>query len=181
MDKSVRTENIHVTSTKNVVIRWASSPRDYKWLQSLWVSRWGGETMVSHGQFFKVTELKAFLATDQGKIFGALTFSANPGQSECVSLDALAPRMGIGTALLNAWESWARHQEIERLWLITSNDNLNALRFYQKRGFRLCRLYPGAVDAARLQKPEIPLLGETGIPIHDEIELEKWIGTESGY
>jgi hypothetical protein len=58
------------------------------------------------------------------------------------------------------------------VWLITTNDNLNALRFYQKRGFRLAALYPGAVDESRTIKPQIPLVGENGIPLHDEIRLE---------
>lgn len=60
-----------------------------------------------------------------------------------------------------------------RIWLITTNDNLNALGFYQKRGFRIKAVYPGAVDEARRIKPEIPLAASNGIPIRDEIELEK--------
>jgi hypothetical protein len=53
----------------------------------------------------------------------------------------------------------------------TTNDNTRALRFYQRAGFHLTALRPGAVTAARKSKPEIPELGEDGIPIRDEIEL----------
>ena len=66
-----------------------------------------------------------------------------------------------------------REHGLRRLWVLTTNDNVDALRFYQRRGFRLSALRPGAVDEARRQlKPEIPELGEYGIPIRDEIELE---------
>jgi RimJ/RimL family protein N-acetyltransferase len=66
----------------------------------------------------------------------------------------------------------ARQHGCQRVWLITTNDNLNALRFYQKRGFELVAVHRRAIDEARKIKPEIPLIGEYGIPIRDEIELE---------
>jgi len=59
-----------------------------------------------------------------------------------------------------------------RVWLITSNDNLDALRFYQRRGLRLVAVHRGAIDEARRVKPSIPATGEYGIPVRDEIELE---------
>jgi hypothetical protein len=54
----------------------------------------------------------------------------------------------------------------------TTNDNLNALRFYQKRGFVLVSVHRNAVIKSRQLKPEIPLTGNDGIPLRDEIELE---------
>jgi hypothetical protein len=66
-------------------------------------------------------------------------------------------------------------ETVEVLRVTTTNDNLNALRFYQRRGFRMTEVRPGAVDRARSQKPSIPLVGEFGIPIHDEIDLERQI------
>ena len=59
-----------------------------------------------------------------------------------------------------------------RITLITTNDNLPALRFYQKRGFDMVRLYRNAVEHSRKIKPEIPLTGMDGIPLKHEIELE---------
>jgi len=59
--------------------------------------------------------------------------------------------------------------------VITSNDNLSALGFYQRRGFRLVAVYQNAIDAAREIKPNIPQIGMENIPIHDEIELELWL------
>ncbi len=54
----------------------------------------------------------------------------------------------------------------------TTNDNLCALHFYQKRGFRLVTVHRNALDAARQLKPRIPLIGNDQFPLHDEIELE---------
>jgi hypothetical protein len=56
--------------------------------------------------------------------------------------------------------------------LITTNDNLNALRFYQKRGLALVAVHRNALEESRRIKPEIPLIGSDGIPLRDEIELE---------
>jgi ribosomal protein S18 acetylase RimI-like enzyme len=80
----------------------------------------------------------------------------------------------VGTALLEAVERIAAERGCRRLWLLTTNDNVDALRFYQRRGFRLARLNPGAVDEARARlKPELPTVGDYGIPIRDELVLEK--------
>jgi hypothetical protein len=67
-----------------------------------------------------------------------------------------------------------------KIWTITTNDNLDAMRFYQRRGFRIAAVRPGAVAAARRLKPTIPELGEHGIPIRDEIELALTLESDSG-
>jgi ribosomal protein S18 acetylase RimI-like enzyme len=68
-------------------------------------------------------------------------------------------------------KTFAKRSGCRRLRLTTTNDNLNALRFYQKVGFILAALRPNAIEKTRKLKP-IPMLGENGIPIRDEIELE---------
>jgi hypothetical protein len=65
---------------------------------------------------------------------------------------------------------------VSALRVTTTNDNLDALRFYQKRGFQIVAVRPGAVDESRRVKPSIPVIGEHGIPIRDEIELERAVG-----
>lgn len=94
-------------------------------------------------------------------------------ECEIVVLESFKQNAGIGTALINKIENITKKEECGRIWLITTNDNLNTLGFYQKRGFRIKTVYPGAVDEARKIKPEIPLVASNGIPIIDEIELEK--------
>ena len=70
-------------------------------------------------------------------------------------------------------EMWALEAEMQRLWLVTTNDNLAALKFWQKRGYRLVAVHRNAIAQARRIKPQIPITGQDGIPIRDEIELEK--------
>jgi GNAT superfamily N-acetyltransferase len=89
-----------------------------------------------------------------------------------VTLDATTKGTGAGTRLLAAAAGIAWAQHCTRLWLITTNDNLDALRFYQRRGMRLVGVTPGAVDRARRIKPEIPFTGDYGIALHDELTLE---------
>jgi hypothetical protein len=79
----------------------------------------------------------------------------------------------VGSALLAAVENHARADGFHRIWLITTNDNLDALRFYQRRGYVIAAVHSGAVDRARRLKPGIPEVGYYGIPIHDEVELHK--------
>jgi hypothetical protein len=61
--------------------------------------------------------------------------------------------------------------------LTTTNDKLSALRFYLRGGFRLIQVRLGAVDDARRLKPSIPTVGEYGIPMHDELDLCRVLGT----
>jgi ribosomal protein S18 acetylase RimI-like enzyme len=56
--------------------------------------------------------------------------------------------------------------------LVTTNDNLKALGFWQKRGFKLIRIYPNSIEATRRLKPSLPLVGENNISLRDELELE---------
>jgi RimJ/RimL family protein N-acetyltransferase len=81
----------------------------------------------------------------------------------------------VGGALLEAMAERARQEGARRLWLVTTNDNIRAIRFYQKRGWDICALHRDAVAQSRKLKPQIPLTGEDGIPIRHEIEFEKYL------
>jgi GNAT superfamily N-acetyltransferase len=116
--------------------------------------------------------LPGFVALLDGVPAGLATYNVEAAECELVTLNSLVGRRGIGTALVEAVRAEAMAQSCRRLRLITTNDNTQALRFYQRHGFRLAALRPGAIDAARALKPEIPLFGIDNIPIRDEIELE---------
>ncbi len=66
----------------------------------------------------------------------------------------------------------AKEHNMQKIVLITTNDNINAIRFYQRRGFDMAHLYRNMLDISRKLKPEIPLIGENGIPLRHEIEFE---------
>jgi ribosomal protein S18 acetylase RimI-like enzyme len=92
-----------------------------------------------------------------------------------LSIDSLREGAGVGSALLAAAVAAARAAGCARAYLITTNDNMRALRFYQRRGFALVALRPRAIERARALKPSIPLVGFGGIPLRDELELELWL------
>lgn len=146
---------------------------DRAWLADLWRVEWGGETMVTRGRTHRLADLHTRIAWEGEERVGAATYRLAEGDCELMSLNAGVEGRGVGTALLETVEAAAREEGCHRVWLITTNDNLDALRFYQRRGYRLVAVYPGAVDEARKIKPTIPTVGYHGIPLHDEIELEK--------
>ncbi|RKN19791.1 GNAT family N-acetyltransferase [Micromonospora musae] len=134
---------------------------------------WGGPYVIAHDVRYDLRTVPTLVAVDgAGAVVGALAFHCDADGLEVVSVVAAVPGEGVGTALLEAAATRARAAGLHRLWLITTNDNLRALRFYQRRGLRLVAVDPGAVDRARRLKPEIPFVGEDGIPLHDELILE---------
>lgn len=157
--------------TKPVDVR-AVRENDRAWVRQMVKERWGSEAVVAHGTLYRPDALPGFVAQSDGAVVGLVTYHVDRDACEIVSLDSLYPNRGIGTALVNAVTTQARRQGCRRLWLITTNDNVNALRFYQKRGFTLVTIHRNALEASRRLKPEIPLIGEHGIPLRDEIELE---------
>jgi GNAT superfamily N-acetyltransferase len=158
-------------STNSIVVR-PSASSDVAWIKGVLAERWGSTATVSRGRVHDTDRLPALIAEESGTRCGLATYLSEGDQTELVTLDSLLEGRGIGTALLLAAVDAARSLGSRRLWLITSNDNLHALRFYQKRGLRIVAVHTGAIEAAREIKPEIPLVGNDGIAISDEIELE---------
>ncbi|MFF5290397.1 GNAT family N-acetyltransferase [Paractinoplanes globisporus] len=154
-----------------VVIRPATDV-DHPRIVDLLSRSWGSTTVVAHGVKYDASTLPALLAVRRGRLAGLLTYTIGGDAFEVVSIDAVVERAGVGTALLEAAVERAEAAGLARLWLVTTNDNLDALRFYQRRGMRLVQINRGAVDESRKLKPRIPLTGEFGIEIHDEIMLE---------
>jgi GNAT superfamily N-acetyltransferase len=141
---------------------------DAAWLAAVFRERWGGTTMLVHGEELDLTALPAFVYGEHAGV--AVVRFGEP--AELVLLHALVPGRGVGTALLDAVAAMLRERGTRALVATTTNDNLEALRFYQRHGFRLRALRAGAVDAARERKPAIPRVADNGIPISDELDLE---------
>ena len=145
---------------------------DHAHIVDLLARSWGRTTVIAHGVVYDAATLPALLAERRGRLAGLLTYAIDGDAFEVVSIDAVVRNAGAGTVLLNAAAELAERSGLRRLWLVTTNDNLDALRFYQRRGLRLVRVTPGAVDESRKLKPGIPLVGDFGIEIHDELILE---------
>ncbi|MDM5189814.1 GNAT family N-acetyltransferase [Bacillus sp. DX4.1] len=133
---------------------------------------WGSSLMVSRGQVHQLDQLPGFVAIENNRIIGIITYQIKEKHCEIASLDSFQENNGIGTKLVECVIEFAKRQFCKKVWLITTNDNTNALRFYQKFGFKMTNLYVDAVKEARNIKPEIPLIGYDNIPILHEIKLE---------
>ena len=131
----------------------------------------GGPLQARRGSLLDVLALPGFVAERAERPIGLVTYRLEDDECELAFIGALERHTGVGTALLDALLRTVGDRG--RIWLVTTNDNLEALRFYQRRGFVLSELRPGAVDAARQHlKPQISRVGDFGIPLRDELELE---------
>jgi N-acetylglutamate synthase-like GNAT family acetyltransferase len=146
-----------------------AGPSDASWIEERLIESWGSTRMVLRGEMVEAMRCEALIAGDREGLLQHRLVA--PGVGEIVTLEAFTPFKGIGTALVAAYLEEARTAGLGRVVVITTNDNLDALRFYQTRGFAILAIRPGAVAAARALKPEIPLTGSYGIPLRDEIEL----------
>jgi len=148
------------------------SQNDLPRLREFWIEHWGGEEMITRGNIYRPEQLEGFVIEEEDEWIGLLTFVIKDGECEVTSLDSLREGQGIGSKLIDQAIEESRARGCKRLFLITTNDNLNALGFYQKRGFEIAAIYRGAVNESRKLKPSIPLVGFNNIPLRDEIELE---------
>lgn len=148
------------------------SAADLPGLRQFWIEHWGGNEVITRGRVYRPEQVEGFLVEEGREWVGLLTFFIEAGECEVTSLDSLREREGIGSLLIQKILEEARARGCRRLFLITTNDNLNGLGFYQKRGFEIVTIYRGVVNESRKRKPGISLVGMHGIPLRDEIELE---------
>lgn len=147
-------------------------PEDKSLIESFITESWGSVISVSRGKIFNTTELKGFICKRENKIIGLITYYINGDECEIVTLDSLVANQGLGTLLIENVIKIARQKGCKRVWLITTNDNTKAIRFYQKRGFEWAGFYKNAIKESRKLKSEIPEFGNDSIPIRHEIEFE---------
>ncbi len=142
-------------------------------VNQFFIDNWFSTDMSVRGKIIDGTKLDGFLLQEDNKIIGLVTYIIIENICEIVTLDSKRENIGIGSALLKEIEKIAVDNSCKKMRLITTNDNMRALQFYQKRGYYLTKLYPNAMDEVRKVKPNVPLVGENGIPLRDEIQLEK--------
>lgn len=133
---------------------------------------WHCPPSISKGRVIDTTRLPGFVFLIDEAVQGVITYNIDGNECEIVTLNSLTQNKGIGTALINAVLEVAKEEKCSRLWLITTNDDINAIRFYQKRGFDLVAAHINAMDVSRKLKPSIPLIGMDNIPIKHELEFE---------
>jgi ribosomal protein S18 acetylase RimI-like enzyme len=149
------------------------APGDRRWAEGLLEELMGSVRAARLGEVLEPAALPGLVAERDGERLGLLTYLVDGDQFEVLSLHSRVEKAGAGSALLRAAAELAAGRGCRRLWLVTTNDNLHALGFYQRRGLRLSALHAGAVDRDRALKPELPERNpDNGIPLHDLLELE---------
>lgn len=151
-------------------------PLDGKWrgeIDRLIRREWAGPMVATNGVLHNTSQAEGFVFLASGKLAGYLLYCLENGECEVLVLHSLAENRGVGSALLRAAAEKAKQSGCGRLWLVTTNDNVHAIRFYQRFGMELKAVRIGAMDQARASlKPSIPLVGMDGIPIRHEFEFE---------
>jgi GNAT superfamily N-acetyltransferase len=145
---------------------------DQPWMHDFLLTYNHSLRVDSRGTLHHVLELPGLIATCNAIPSALLTYHVADQQFEVVTLHAAVQRRGLGAQLLAVARDRARLLGCQRLWLITTNDNEPAIRFYERQGMTLVAIHHNALDESRKLKPEIPLVGRNGIPLRDEVEFE---------
>jgi len=145
--------------------------KDWSWVSQILISNWNSTEVITRGRRHQAGRLPGFIAYYDHKPSGLLTYHIEREECEIISLNSKLEGIGVGTALKKII-SLAKGMSLKRLWVITSNDNIHSIRFYQKRGFHLIAVHPNAVNGSRKLKPNIPHIDIEEIPIQDEVGFE---------
>jgi len=145
---------------------------DRKALHEMLKLRWSDGTIFVRGRLVKPDEVEAIGAYVDNRLQGLVTWRIEEGTLYMLTLNNVTDRRGVGGALMEAVIKMGREKGFPFLRALLTNDNVDGLRFYQRRGFRIVAVHPGVIDMMRQMKPSIPSTGAHGIPMRDEIELE---------
>ncbi len=156
---------------KNTSIR-KLGDEDYTELEHLLTEYWGAPRVVSKGKIREARELDGYIAVKGSVVTGLVTFIVENDECELITLNSFHRRKGLGTQLVKKVITHAKMKGCKRVFLCTTNDNTEALTFYQRRKFVFKDIYVNRIADYRPLKPEIPKTGNHGIPIRDEIEME---------
>jgi GNAT superfamily N-acetyltransferase len=116
--------------------------------------------------------LDGFAAEIDCRPVGCALINDVDGDVELVALVSTYRGAGVGSGLLESVVERGRRDGWKRLWLVTSNDNTDAIRLYQRSGWDWTEFKRDSITRARKLKPEIPELGNHGIPVRHEIHFE---------
>ncbi len=147
------------------------SPEDSSWLEALIEKDWGGNPLVVRTVSYYPHSMPGLIALQGGKRVGILSYEIRDEICEIIVFEVFDKFKGIGTKMLEALKALISKKGCKRIYLMTTNDNLDALRFYQRRGFTISGIHIDSVKKSREIKPSIGLTGDHDIPVRDEIDL----------
>ena len=167
-----KAREIQLTGMDDHVIIHSTEENDRPWIRGVIREWWGAESVVVRKTKYEPAEMDGFIAFLNGEKVGLVILRYEETLCEIMSLTVSGTHPQIDRQLISSAVEDAKKHNSERMIVVTTNDNTNALRFYQNFGFRLHELRVGIVKESRKIKPQIPLIGKYHIPIRDEIELE---------
>lgn len=148
---------------------------DEKTIAEAWHERWG-DFLVTSGRVYRPCDVEGLiLRGEDGSPLALTTFAVFGEGAEVVSLEAFVPGQRYGQLVLGELERRLRARGVRRAWLVTSNDNVGAIRLYLLLGWRLVRVSLDAMEETRRLKPDVPEHGMNDLPMRDEFEFEKWL------
>jgi len=140
-------------------------------LQPILDETWGSPLLAVNGKLWDSRTMPGYAAVSGDEVLGYLLYEFHSDECEIMVLESVAQNIGIASALIEQVKQSAKLSGVNKVIVQTSNDNTHAFRLYQRRGFTIREIRLGAMDVARQLKPSIPLVGEDGILLRDEIEF----------
>lgn len=148
---------------------------DSKLIKDLMDTHWGGEPLIIRGKKYFPSFLDGLLVFRRKKVIGFLIYEILENTMEIVVFEVFEKFKGIGSKLLEELKQIAIKKHCEKILVMTTNDNLDALRFYQKKGFCISKIHIDSIKESRKIKPAISDIGDYGIALRDEIDLEYFL------
>jgi GNAT superfamily N-acetyltransferase len=154
-----------------VLVRQAE-PEDISEVLALFRRDFGRSTVIGFGDSMALEDCPMLVAEMRGDLAGALAYRLVRDALHIVALatDPMWQRSGVATHLESEAAFIARRHGVARLLFATTNDNLPALYFYQRRGWTVTETVVGGMLPHFGGQPGV---GFAGIPVRDEIRLEK--------
>lgn len=135
------------------------------------MQEWTSTSVARLGELVEASGLPGYVATLDGRRVGLVLVDVQDRAYEVVAISTTTLRRGIGQALMERCFAEARAKGCRRVWLVTTNDNIAAIAFYQRLGMDLRALHRHAVRVSRKLKPTIPVRDAAGVAIDHELEF----------
>lgn len=133
------------------------------------------QRLVSRGVVHDSNILPGIIACSEDDPLGFILYHVDGEECQIIAAVSIVQEEGFGRTLMREMQGITRSAGCKRLWLITTNNNIAAQKFYQSLGFKLVKTHVDAITNSRFLKPEIPEKDSEGVPIKDELEYELWV------
>lgn len=134
-------------------------------------NEWAGPIVITKGISHDTSNSDGFISITDGELTGYVLYNIHDYQCEILVLQSIIENHGVGSALIKSVIDIAKKNKCTQVWLVTTNDNIHAIRYYQRFGFEIKAVHINALDKSRKLKPSIPLLGNDSIPLKHEFEF----------